>query len=208
MKWYSLVYEGDVHPSDEKKLIPAEDFSKLVEAHEIVEMAQKDAERLAKESKEKCKTLEAKAKEKGRQEGLESFNEMIFSIDEQLKAMRHSLQQMVLPIALKAAKRIVGKQLEIFPETIVDIVMQAIKPISESHQVTIYVNKEDKEYLDAEKPKLKEILQQAEVLTIQERGDVEKGGCIIKTESGMLNATIENQWRALERAFETYKEKS
>lgn len=206
MKYFSLLFQGDIHPSDEKKVISADDFSKLVEASELVEIARQEKEKLRQETTEACEKLKKEEGEKGFQEGLDIFNEKIFAIDEELKALRLNLQQMVLPIALKAAKRIVGKELEIFPETIVDIVIQAIKPVSESQHITIFVNKEDKEHLDKNKPKLKEILQQAEVLAIQEKAEIEPGGCIIKTESGMINATIENQWRALERAFEKYKQ--
>lgn len=206
MKFFSLLFEGDIHPSDAKKLIPADEYSKLVEAAEIVENARLGAERLQKETEETCQKHEEEAKKRGFQEGLEQFNSAVLKMDEELKALRLNLQQLVLPIALKAAKRIVGKELEIFPETIVDIVIQAIQPISESRQVTIFVNKDDKENLDHNKPKLKEILQQVETLAIQEKPDVQPGGCIIKTESGMINASIENQWRALERAFERYKQ--
>ena len=115
---------------------------------------------------------------------------------------------MVLPLALQAAKKIVKKELDTFPETIVDIVMQAIAPISQSHKVIIYVSKTDKELLHKEKPKLQEILPHADILMIQERDDVTPGGCIIQTEGGMINATLENQWLALEKAFSKYmKEK-
>ena len=86
--------------------------------------------------------------------------------------------------------------------------MQAIAPVSDSHRVTIFVNKDDKNYLDANKPKLKEMLPQVDLFTIQEKSDVSRGGCIIQTESGMINATIENQWNALERAFEKHKPKT
>lgn len=205
MKWFSLLYQGAVHPSTDEKVIPAKEFSQLVSATDVLEKAREDAAKFLEETKEECKTLRKEEKEKGFTEGLEKFNEQILFLDKELKALRHNLQQQVLPIALKAAKRIVGKELETFPETIVDIVMQAIAPITESHRVTIYVNKEDKAYLDAEKPKLKEILQQVEILAIQEKSDVSAGGCIIRTEGGMINATIENQWHALERAFEKYK---
>lgn len=206
MKWFSLLYQGDLHPSTDEKIIPAKEFSILVEAQEVLEKARVDAEKHREETEKECEKLRKKAKEKGFEEGLEKFNEQIAYMDSQLKALRLNLQQMILPIALKAAKRIVAKELEIFPETILDIVMQAIAPIAESHRVTIFVNKQDKEYLDKNKPKLKEILQQAEILTIQEKSDVSPGGCIIQTEGGMINATIENQWRALERAFEKYKQ--
>ncbi|NGX37384.1 MAG: Yop proteins translocation protein L [Chlamydiae bacterium] len=206
MKWFSLLYQGDVHPSSDEKVIPAKDYSQLLEAIGILEKAKEDAEKLLENTEKECEDLRKEAKEKGFEEGLEKFNEQIFESDQKLKAIRHNMQQMVLPIALKAAKRIVGKELDTFPETIVDIVMQALAPISESHQVIIYVNKEDKKHLDAQRPKLKEILQQTEVLAIQEKADVAPGGCIIQTEGGMINATIENQWKALERAFEKYKQ--
>jgi len=206
MKWFSLLYQGDVHPSTDEKVIAAKDYSQLLSSIDLLEKAREDATKFQEETEKKCRDLRAEAKEKGFAEGLEKFNEQIFRSNKELKALRHSLQQMVLPIAVKAAKRIVGKELENYPETIVDIVIQAIIPIAQSHHVTIFINKEDKEYLDAEKPKLKEILQEAEILTIQEKSDVARGGCIIKTEGGMINATIENQWRALERAFEKYKQ--
>lgn len=205
MKWFSLVYQGDVHPSTDKKVIKKEDYSQLVSASELLEKTRLDAEKLLENTEKECEKLRDGAREAGFQEGLEKFNEQIFYLDEQLKAIRHNLQQMVLPIALKAAKKIVSKELEIFPETIVDIVMQALAPISQSHQVTIFINKEDKEALEAQKPKLKEILAHADILTIQEKADVSPGGCVIKTEGGMINASIENQWRALESAFEKYR---
>ncbi len=206
MKWFSLLYQGDVHPSTDEKVIAAKDYSQLISSTDVLEKAREDAAKFLEETEDQCQKLRAQAKAKGLEEGLENFNEQIFQLDKELKAIRHNLQQMVLPIAMKAAKRIVGKELEAFPETIVDIVIQAITPIAQSHKVTIFVNKEDKEHLEKEKPRLKEILQEAEILSIQEKSDVSRGGCIIQTEAGMINATIENQWRALERAFEKYKQ--
>lgn len=205
MKYFSLLYQGDVHPADDRKVIPADKFSKLVEAIDILEKAQADADKLLKDTQKDCEELKKDAHDHGYEEGLEAFNEQILFQNEQLKAIRHNMQQMVLPIALKAAKRIVGKEIETHPETIVDIVIQAIAPITESHRVTIFVNKDDKEYLDKHKKKLEEKLDQVNILTIQEKSDVSPGGCLIQTESGMINATIENQWKALERAFEKYK---
>ncbi len=205
MKFFSLLFQGDIHPSSDEKIIPAAQFSKLLEASEVLEKAKADAQKLLDDTTKDCEELKKDAKDQGFEQGLEAFSEQILYQNEQLKAIRHNLQQMVLPITLKAAKRIVGKELETFPETILDIVMEAIAPITESHRVTIFVNKDDKQYLDAKKPKLQEKLDQVEILTIQERGDISPGGCIIQTESGMINATIENQWKALERAFEKYK---
>lgn len=118
------------------------------------------------------------------------------------------LQKQILPLALKAAKKIVGEQLNLHPETIVEIVIQTLAPVLQNHRITIYVNKVDKEILETQKPKIKSILEHVQVLTIQERNDISQGGCIIETESGIINASIENQWRALESAFDKYTQKT
>ena len=121
-----------------------------------------------------------------------------------VRAIKLELQNEIIPIALKAAKKIVGAQLELKPDTIVDIVMQALSPVVQNHRFTIYVNKADKEILEANKSRIKAILDQMQMLSVQERADIAPGGCIIETEAGIINATIENQWRALEAAFARY----
>ncbi len=204
MRFFSLIYQGDIHPATDDKVISAEDFSTLMQAHEILEKAKEDAEHFKKKTAEECERLKEIAKEEGYQEGLTQFNEKILFFESSLRTLRIELQKQILPLALKAAKKIVGKELESHPDAIVDIVLQALAPVTQNHQFTIYVNKVDKEALEAEKSRIKQILEHVQVLSIQERADIAPGGCIIETEGGIINATIENQWRALERAFERY----
>lgn len=204
MKYFSLIYQGEVHPAEEEKVIPAEEFSTLLEAGEVLERAKEDVEQYKKKTEETCWKLKEKAQEEGFNEGLQKFNEHLIHFDRQLRLIRMDLQKQILPLALKAAKKIVGEQLSLHPETIVEIVIQTLAPVLQNHRFTIYVNKVDKEILETQKPKIKNILEHVQVLTIQERNDISPGGCIIETESGIINASIENQWRALEAAFEKY----
>ncbi len=208
MKFFSLIYQGEIHPSDDDKVIPAEEFSTLMEASQILIKAKEDAKDYKKLIEKECEELKEIAKEEGFSIGLERFNEHLIHFDKQLHLIRSELQKQILPLALKAAKKIVGEQLTLHPETIVEIVIQGLMPVTQNHRFTIYVNKTDKEMLEAQKPKIKSILEQVRVLNIQERSDIAPGGCIIETESGIINATIENQWRALESAFEKYTDSS
>jgi type III secretion protein L len=204
MKFFSLIYQGEVHPSEENKVIPAEDFSTLMEASEILNRAKEDIEHYKKQTEKECQELKEQAKEAGFAEGLSQFNEHLIHFDKQLRLIKMDLQKQILPLALKAAKKIVGEQLTLHPETIVEIVIQTLAPVVQNHRFSIYVNKADKEILEANKSKIKDILEQVQVLTIHERSDIAPGGCIIETESGIINATLDNQWRALESAFEKY----
>lgn len=204
MKFFSLIYQGEIHPAEEDKVIPAEDFSTLMTAQEILQRAKEDAEDLRKNVDKECEELREKAKKEGFEEGLSQFNEHLLSFEQNVRHLKIDLQKQILPLALKAAKKIVGKELESHPEAIVEIVIQALAPVTQNHRITIYVNKAEKDALEANKPKIKALLEHIQTFSIQERADVSAGGCIIETESGIINASIENQWRALEAAFEKY----
>jgi len=203
-KLFSMIEDGKVHPASNKKVIPQEEFSILMEASEILEKARQNAEEYRIQTEAECQALREVAKKEGYQEGLEQLNANIIGLDQEKKRLRHEMNKLILPLALKAAKKIVAKELETKPETIVDIVLQALSPVLQNHQITIWVNKIDKEILETEKTRLKEKLEQVQSLSIKERDDVAQGGCIIETESGIINASIDNQWRAIESAFDKY----
>lgn len=204
---FSLIKE-DVHPQAGKKIIDSKDFTSLLSAGDLLEKAKEDAESLFKKAEVSCEELREQAKKEGFEEGLAQLNEKILDLDQEKKRLRHEMNQLVLPLALKAAKKIVGKEIETHPDAIVSIVMQALAPAMQNHRIIIWVNKADKEALEKEKPALKEKLEQVDSLLIKDRDDVASGGCIIETESGIINASVDNQWRALEAAFERFLKQS
>ncbi len=203
-KRFSLIYQGTVYPKDNAKIIPQEDYTLLVSAEEILEKAKEDATRYETEIKALCEQLKEAAKKDGFEEGLIQFNAHIIQFEKNLQALRLDLQKQILPLALKAAQKIVGEQLKLHPETIVDIVLQTLAPVTQNQRISIYVSKADKEILEAHRQDIKDLLAQVKSLTIQERADISPGGCIIETEKGIINATIENQWHALQAAFQRY----
>lgn len=204
MTLFSLIYQGNVKKTSTSKIIKAEEFSKILNIEALLEEAQKDIERLKLENEKTCLSLQEKAKENGHKEGLATFNSHLIYFDKKIKELQHDLQKLVLPIALQAAKKIVGTQLEMKPETIVDIVMQSLKPVTQAHEIKIIVSKEDKEILEQHKSRIKTLFDQLRVLAIEEREDISQGSCIIETEAGIINASLENQWRALQAAFDNF----
>ncbi|MBP7075260.1 MAG: HrpE/YscL family type III secretion apparatus protein [Rhabdochlamydiaceae bacterium] len=201
---FTLIESEEVHPSSDKKVIKSEDFSTLLAASDILEKTRADIVEVKERAEKEAEDLKKKGYDDGYQEGLAQLNEMILGLDNEKKRLRHEMNQLILPLALKAAKKIVAGELKANPETIVNIVMQALAPVMQNHKITIFVNKADKEILEAEKTLLKEKLEQVESLSIRDRDDISPGGCMIETESGIINATIENQWRGIESAFDRY----
>lgn len=201
---FAFIESGDVHSASNEKVIRSEDFTTLLSTSDLLEKARLEVSTIQEKALQKAEELKKKGYDEGYQEGLSQLNEQILSLDNEKKRLRHEMNQLILPLALKAAKKIVAGELKSHPETIVNIVLQALAPVMQNHRITIYVNKADKELLESEKPLLKEKLDQIESLIIKDRDDISPGGCMIETESGIINATIENQWRGIESAFDRY----
>lgn len=206
MKFFSFLKE-EIHPEPGEKIIPKEEFSKLIEANEIVDLAKDDAALYKENVKKECEILKEEAKKKGFDEGLKSLNEHILKLAKTAKELSKKYEEKILLLALKAAKKILSEELKMNPEAIVNIIKNVLKPVAQHARVKVYVNKQDLEVLEKEKQHIKELLQMSDTFTIEERNDIEPGGCIIETEKGIINAQLENQFRAIEAAFKTFEKK-
>lgn len=203
---FTLMKKGEVH-TGKGKVIPEKDASAAIEAEELLQAAREEAEEIIAEAKKDGEEIRAQAQKEGFDEGLEKFNDHIHLFEDKVRVLRHEMQKAMLPLVLKATKKIVGNELELNPDSVVNIVLESIKSVSQAKVVKLYVNRIDLEVLEKEKEKLKSIFEGLESFNIEERSDIDRGSCIIETEKGILNATLENQYRALERAFENYRKR-
>jgi type III secretion protein L len=204
MTIFSLIHQGDVTKTSPNKILKAQEFSQLLNIEELLKKTHEDIEKFKQDTAQERIEQKNKGFEEGKQEGLALFNHQMIYLDQKVKQMQHEMQKMILPLALKAAKKIVGAQIDLNPATIVEIVMQALKPVRQNHEIKIFVSKQDKEALESHKEKLKALFDQLRILSIEEKEDLNPGSCIIETESGIINASLDNQWRALEAAFEAF----
>lgn len=202
-KFFSLIYGDQIHAAPRKKIIPADEVSSLVEASQILEHIKKDAEQYRIQVTQECEQIKENAFKEGYEEGFKQWTQHVIKLEEEIERVHQELQQLIIPVALKAAKKIVERELEISDTVIVDIVSANLKAVSQHKKITIYVNKKDLEMVEKHRPQLKEIFEELESLSIRERADIPAGSCIIETEIGIINAKMDHRWQILEKAFET-----
>lgn len=204
MKFFTLIKKEEIHIAPDKKIIPAEEFSNLVSAVEIVDKTKEEEVAYRLEIAKECEQLKEEAEKAGFEEGLSRWNQSIEHLESEIHKVRKEMENTLVPVAVTAVKKIIGKELEIKPNTIVDIVATALKTVTQHKRVSIYVNKNDLEYIEAERTRIKKLFEHIESLSIAAREDVQEGGCIIETEAGIINAQLESQLAALESAFRTF----
>jgi type III secretion protein L len=190
------------------KIIPSEMIEEIINVQDLA----KDLEQFLEEEKvrqqEAYEAKKLEGFEAGYQEGLTKFNEWIVHFDAMTRETKHEAQKSIVPIALKAAQKIVSEQIRLHPETVVSIVKNALSAVSQHKKFRILVSKIDKDALEAGKPEIQNILPQLEVLEIEARSDIPQGSCRIETEKGVINCDMDRQWKALEEAFRRMQQKN
>lgn len=206
-KFFSLISGEQVRIDAGKKVLPAKEFATLQSAAELLKTVKAESAEFKLETAKEAEKIKEQAFQEGFQEGLTSLNKHLLELNKELQQLREDVQKKILPLSLKAARKIMGEELRLHPDRIIDIVLTSLKPVTQHRKIVIYVNRADLQMIEESKSKIKKIFDHLESLSIQERADIEPGGCMIETEAGIINAQLENQWRALESAFESFMKK-
>jgi len=201
-KFFSLIHEGAIHLAPDVKVISASAISTLSSAEEVLQKVQEDAKQYRLEIAAECEKEKEQAQKEGYEEGFQEWIEHIATLEQEIQETHQKVQKMVIPIALKAAKKIVGRELEISNDAVVDIVSNSLKSVAQHKKIRVFVNREDLLILEKNREQLKTLFEALESFSIRERDDIEPGGCMIETEGGIINAQLSNQWQIMENAFQ------
>lgn len=201
-KLFTLLYNDEVHLAPGKKVLSADDYTALLSADELGKTMQDELEKKRKEDASAAALAEQEAIDRGFQDGLNQWTQQLAQFEKTLQTLKTETEKNIVPVAIKAAQKIVGHELEQKPEIFIDIVKQSLKAVSQHRRFSFYVNPQDLALFEQQRGNLKQVIEHAESLTITPREEVPAGQCTIETEAGIINVNLEELWKALEAAFQ------
>jgi type III secretion protein L len=163
------------------------------------ESARLDEERAAIEE-ERRGAIE-QAREEGYKEGFAKVNEIILDLTEKKRDVLAQAEADMIRLSIRVAARILGRELRQHPDTIADIVTQAIQTVRNQTKITIRVNPDDLEYLVKGREQLLNRVGQSKTIDFQSDPKVQPGGCIIESEAGIVNAQLKTQLEVMEKVL-------
>jgi len=130
---------------------------------------------------------------------MKHYAESISEIQGFRSSLYKQVEREVVKLALAVAKKIVHREVRIDTEIIQTLVRVALGHVSEKSAVTICLNPEDYAYL----LERREDLSRSEGRDIAFLADksIERGGCLIQTVCGDIDARVEEKFREVEQAF-------
>ena len=201
-KLFSLINDKEINLAPGYKVIPCSDVEVLLSSNDLKKQVKADGDVYRENVIKELEVLKERSQKEGFEEGLKAWSEHIVDLEKEIESVYDKLQKMVLPIAMKAAQKIVGEELQMHKDSVVNIINSALKSVAQHKKIVIYVNKDDFSIIESRKDIIKNNFENLESFSLQSRDDIEAGGCIIETERGIINAQLSTLWQKLEAAFQ------
>lgn len=186
-------------------------------ADEIVKKARAEAKKLIEETKAYSQSAFEQAEtdgfEKGKEEGFESGKGEIASLIADAKnvlnqvlkereLLLRSIEPEVAKLSIRIAEKIIKYHLDTDPDMVVNMIRAALDTVKQREEVVIKVNQEDYYYAKERKDLFSSMIEGLKSFDIIVDSSVERGGCIIETNLGNVDARISTQIHTLELAFQ------
>jgi flagellar assembly protein FliH len=182
----------------------------------VLERALHDAENCLQNARMEAETIKTNAYQEGFQQGIcegreetrQQFHYAMQSfrqVTEEMLALRRTVlnqaENDIVTLACKLAKKIVSHEIQIQPALFTTILHQALDCVSLSDRIVVYVNPNDLLIAQEQQRELMQHIGQARQLTFETDETVERGGCIVRTALGEIDARIDEQLAELERGL-------
>ncbi|MFH1761904.1 MAG: FliH/SctL family protein [bacterium] len=134
------------------------------------------------------------------------FQENIARIADQFAKDKNRIyvqsEKIVLEIALSIAQKILNRECRADSKTVLGVIQKAIRQVIDTDRLIIRVNPDDYSIVEKNKSFWSEVNARIEHLVIQEDDKVGRGGCLIESDSGNIDARVETQFGAVRQVIE------
>ncbi len=123
----------------------------------------------------------------------ESWTAAIDAFETDRSAALQTAREDIVELAMAMAARITRRVIEADPSVVQDQVAEAISLVSASSVMALSINPDDRKLVQAVLPALCERLEAGKHVELRDDPLVERGGCVLSTGKGVIDATLEKQ---------------
>ncbi|MBN1500874.1 MAG: flagellar assembly protein FliH [Spirochaetes bacterium] len=186
------------------------------ESQQEIERGKHEAEKMIREAELKVSEIEHEAYKKGyeagREEGYKEGQAEIMRLidrlgtivstavdirDDIIKSSEKMMTEMILMISRKVIKDEIVERREV----VINNIKESIKRIKDRDRIDIRVNFADLDMTTAHKDELIKMMESLKKVNIYEDSRVDRGGCVIETDVGSIDARISTQLDTIEEAI-------
>ncbi len=183
------------------------------EANAIVEKAKAEAAQIVAEAQTQHDKIVSEARnegfEQGHQEGyekgaaevdrlIERMHKILEAVMQRREEILQDTESQIVELVILMARKVIKILSENQKNVIMANTVAALRKVKTRGNVTLRVNIEDVKLTTAHADEFMQHVENVQGITVQEDSSVEKGGCIVETDFGAIDARISSQLTELE----------
>ncbi len=139
---------------------------------------------------------------------LQNFRQAIIELDNAKKHMYLKAEKEAVLLALAIAKKIIGHEVSNNQELVLkNIVKDALKRASDQSHIKVRIHPSDYSMIKESKSQFAQYLDNKGDIVFEVDERIHNGGCIIETDSGEIDARIDNRLMIVEEALKSQMQK-
>lgn len=204
------AFEEVKRKTDEASVIKSD---AQAQADEIIANAKSEAEKIIQDARLEEQKIKADAKQDGFKQGhddgysageseIERLVERLRKMVEALMLRREEIlketEQQIVELVILMTRKVVKIISETQKTAIMSNILAALKKVKSRGNVILHVNLEDLKLASANADEFIKRVENIQGITVVEDSTVEKGGCVVETDFGAIDARISSQLSELE----------
>ena len=195
------ILKGATSTPPAGRIIKQDVMAAREEGKQLVDAAREEAARILEEARVTAEQMRETAREEGYTDGITRLNELALQFQATHDRLLEESRGELIRLGVRVAEKILGRELEVNPEALTDLVIRAIRGIRHERRIQIRVSPEDMERARAGHARLLEEVGAGREIEFREDTSIKAGGCIVETDLGIIDARLDTQLRVLERAL-------
>jgi flagellar assembly protein FliH len=125
--------------------------------------------------------------------------EAILEIGRMKSSLYAQVEKEVVKLAIEVAKKIIHREIQVDPDIIQTLIRVTLANVAVKNPVTIHVNPVDFNYISERQAELSQ--SEARNISIVPDKSIARGGCLVETDCGDIDARLEEKFHEVEHAF-------
>lgn len=168
-----------------------------------------DDRNLISRAQEEAVQIKEAAYQEGYNQGIENAKNDLVAFKSNIGAFMNSEKRVfdaiapnIIEISLEIAKKIIKHEVQVDPQIVIDTVIDVLKNIPKNEpKLTLHVNPAQTQYIKDNLPEKLTLLGVESKLNIVSDEAVSEGGCILETNNGIVDASMEAQLDIIQSAL-------
>jgi flagellar assembly protein FliH len=182
------------------------------QARDLLEVAQSEADNIIAQAQTQTAEIEREAREAGLAQARANIAEEIsVAVEDLRQQLAHTLSELeplyaliatraerdLVKLALEIARKVVHREVATDPDIVLTLARVALERLHPRAVAKVRLHPEDLEYVTARRHQLSN----TSALEFVADASVGRGGCLIQSEHGDIDARLEEQFASIERGF-------